>query len=210
MATENRAVPTIEIIAVAFERFGEMKTFVQSWLNQTEGNWTLTIIHDGPNQQFDQIMTQYRNESAGRIKSYCTAQRYNDFGHTLRDMGLKAATGDFVMLTNADNYFIPKTIEFLTEAIAHAQPDVVIFDMIHSHDRPGLRNLPSYSYFETSYERRSIDISSAIVRLELAKTAGFRDKTHDGDATYFEDVAKVKGPTNTRIVKVRSVLLVHN
>ena len=40
---------TIHVISVAFERLGELKVFVQSWLNQTENNWKLTVIHDGKN-----------------------------------------------------------------------------------------------------------------------------------------------------------------
>ena len=42
--------PIIDIIAVAFEKLGELKVFVQSWLNQTEKNWKLTVIHDGQNE----------------------------------------------------------------------------------------------------------------------------------------------------------------
>ena len=45
----------IHVISVGFERLGELKVFVQSWLNQTENNWKLTIIHDGKNENFDNI-----------------------------------------------------------------------------------------------------------------------------------------------------------
>ena len=34
----------IHVISVGFERLGELKVFVQSWLNQTENNWKLTIL----------------------------------------------------------------------------------------------------------------------------------------------------------------------
>ena len=47
---------TIHVISVAFERLGELKVFVQSWLNQTENNWKLTVIHDGKNDKFNEIM----------------------------------------------------------------------------------------------------------------------------------------------------------
>tara|TARA_E500000178_G_scaffold288304_1_gene290850 strand:- start:169 stop:378 length:210 start_codon:yes stop_codon:yes gene_type:complete len=41
-----------EVIAVAYQRFGELKVFVQSWINQTEKNWKLHVIHDGDSKNF--------------------------------------------------------------------------------------------------------------------------------------------------------------
>ena len=87
--------------------------------------------------------------------------------------------------------------------------DVVMFDMIHSHDRPGGRPIPAYSYFDTRFARLNIDIGAAIVRGPLARAAGFRDHTHDGDATYFEDVARARGGP-LALCKVHRVLFVHN
>ena len=84
------------------------------------------------------------DECPTRIEYLTTEKRFNDYGHSLRDMGLKNIKGEYVLLTNADNYFIPKTIEFINEIFIEHQPEVVIFDMIHSHKRPGGRNLPEY------------------------------------------------------------------
>ena len=50
----------IHVIAVAYEKFDFVKTFVQSMLNQSKKNWILTVIHDGPNKEFDQIMESYK------------------------------------------------------------------------------------------------------------------------------------------------------
>jgi hypothetical protein len=82
--------------------------------------------------------------------------------------------------------------------------------MVHSHEGVGGRPVPAYSYLQTQYARNQIDISSAIVRTWLAKAAGFRDKTFAGDATYFEDVARVKAPAPISIAKITRVMLVHN
>ena len=202
--------PKIHVIAVAFEKFGQLKVFVQSWINQTKDNWILTVIHDGPNEEFNSIMRGYKDECPTRIEFLTTEQRFNDYGHSLRDIGLKSIKGEYVLLTNADNYFIPKTIYFINEVFIVHRPEVVIFDMVHSHNMPGGRSLPAYSYFETKLERRSIDISSAIVKASLAEKAGFRDKTHDGDASYFEDIMKLKFPDGLSFAKIPRVLLVHN
>jgi len=152
--------PIIDIIAVAFEKLDELKVFVQSWLNQTEKNWKLTVIHDGPNNKFESIMDSYKKIDSERINFYCTQDRFNDYGHSLREIGLKNVQGEFTLITNADNYFIPKAIEFINQAYfkSECKADVIIYDMIHSHQNPGGRDLPSYSYFKVEYKKNSIDI----------------------------------------------------
>jgi len=201
--------PCIEIIAVAYQRLGELKVFVQSILNQTRPNWTLRVVHDGPDAAFERTMRQFSEEAAGRVSFSCSSERYDDYGSTPRAEALKQATGDFILLTNADNYYVPRFVEFVTEAIQRTNADVVMYDMIHSHDNPGGRGTPAYSYFKTVYERLHIDMGAAVVRRALAQAAGFTDKTHDGDATYFEHVAGIKG-ADTSICKVDCVLFVHN
>ena len=199
----------IHIIAVAFEKLGQLKVFVQSWVNQTNDNWHLTVIHDGPNLEFEQIMESFVGAKTN-IDFFNTNSRYNDYGHSLRQIGLNDIKGDYVMLTNADNYFIPKAIEYLNEILSESDPDVIIYDMVHSHIKPGGRNLPADSHFETSYARFSLDVSAAIVKKELAKKAGFQDKTHDGDATYFEDVRRSKDGISLDVIKLPRILFVHN
>jgi len=205
------SVPTIHVVSVAYERFNEMKIFVQSWINQTEKNWKLTVIHDGNNPEFIRLMESYKAIDPDRIDFFCTDIRYNDYGHTLRDIGLKRLDSGYVLLTNADNYFIPKAVEFINQSLFGAvkMPDVIIFDMVHSHSHSNRgRKQPSYTYFNVDYKRCAIDISAAVVRCDLANAVGFRDKSHDGDATYFEDLKKEK--EDLHIVKIPRVLFVHN
>ena len=204
-----------EVIAVAYKRFGELKVFVQSWINQTEKNWKLHVIHDGESKNFIKIMEEFRNNHPEQISFQCTDIRYNDYGHSLREMGLKNATGDYVLLTNADNYYIPETVKFLNVEIDKAEsdkPDVLMFDMVHSHKNPGKQKKPSYSYFKVSFQRKYIDMGAAIVSTELAQKAGFDDKSYAADASYFEAVSKAKKQSGKKlaVLKIPRVLLVHN
>jgi hypothetical protein len=201
--------PLLEVICVAYQRYGPLKVFVQSWLNQTADNWRLKVIHDGPDPEFDRIMREFASAVPGRVSFENTQARINDYGHSLRALGLTHATGDYVLLTNGDNYYVPRCLEYLTEAMRETRADVILYDMVHSHNTPGGRPLPSYAYFQTDYSRYNIDMGAAIVRSELARAAGFRDLTHDGDQTYFEDVARVAGE-HFRTHKIERVLFVHN
>ncbi len=53
-------------------------------------------------------------------------------------------------------------------------------------------------------------MGAAVVKVELAKKAGFGDKSHDGDATYFEKIVEVSAPKDLGIFKIPRVLFVHN
>ena len=205
----------VHVIAVAYKRYGELRVFVQSWLNQSDRNWILTVIHDGHDDEFVQIMKYFTALEPDKIDYKCTDIRFNDYGHSLREIGLHSARGDYVLLTNADNYYIPKALEFINDALLEhksSKVDVVMFDMVHSHTNPGMRKLPAYSFFEVSYERAQIDMGAAIVATDLAKKAGFSDKSFAADAAYFESVASKKnaGGEKLYIIKIPSVLLVHN
>ncbi len=205
----------VHVIAVAYKRYGELRVFVQSWLNQSDRNWILTVIHDGHDDEFVQIMKYFAALEPDKIDYQCTDIRFNDYGHSLREIGLYSARGDYVLLTNADNYYIPKALEFINAALLEhksSNVDVVMFDMVHSHTNPGRRKLPAYSFFEVSYQRELIDMGAAIVATDLAKKAGFSDKSFAADSTYFESVARKKnaGGEKLYIIKIPSVLLVHN
>lgn len=203
------ADPCIEIIAVAHQRLGELRVFVQSILNQTSTNWKLNVIHDGEDADFISTMEPFASQAPNQIEYSCTPQRYNDYGHSLRTIGLHAAKGDFILLTNADNYYIPRFIEFITEAVIDVQPDIVIYDMIHSHANPGTRQQPAYSFFPTRYAVNDIDMGAAVIRRDLAQQAGFVDNSYAADAVFFEDVVMIK-KDETRICKINRVMLVHN
>jgi len=201
--------PVISLICVTYHQTGPLKVFVNSIINQTAPNWRLTVIHDGPDAEFTELMAVLSAGNEHRISWFCSMVRFNDYGHSLREQGLNVADGDYVLITNGDNYYVPILIAAVTRSILATDPDVVMFDMIHSHSNPGGRPLPPYSYFRTEYRRQHIDMGAAVVRRGLARAAGFRDKSYEGDATYFEDVERASGGT-LRIDKIPQVLLVHN
>lgn len=204
----TQATPVIEIICVTYKQYGSLSILVQSFLNQTVPNWRLHVIHDGPDEAFVAQMQTYCAED-DRIKFSWTAERSNDWGHSLRDEGLRSSTGDYILITNGDNYYVPKFLEFIMIEVSNSNPDVVIYDMIHSHDRPGGRDLPAYSFFETEFSRCNIDMGAAVVKGELARLAGFSDRTHDADATYFEAILAVTQKV-LKVAKIHRVLFIHN
>ena len=66
----------IHIIAVAYKRLPELRVFIQSWINQTNDNWQLTIIHDGESQEFTNLMNE-ANYIHPNIEFFSTEKRHN-------------------------------------------------------------------------------------------------------------------------------------
>jgi hypothetical protein len=181
---------------------------VHSFLAQTLQNFKLLILHDGYDEQMDHILAGLKKSNPGVIDYFFTDERYNDYGHTLRDIGIGMVDTEFVLITNDDNYYCPVFLERVFLAIKERHADIVLCDMIHSHSNPGGRPQLPYCLFKTGPTRLSIDIGCFVARSEWAKTVGFKDKTHDGDASFFEDLLRLR--PNARVAKVNQVLFVHN
>ncbi len=96
--------PFLSIIAPDFEdsvsptRF---ENFIFSVLSQYHDDWELFIIHDGKRKKPLSIHDTYLKDP--RIKFLESNVRFNDWGHTLRDMGAKEASGEYLLFCNADN-----------------------------------------------------------------------------------------------------------
>ena len=209
--SQTKSIPEIGIVAVAYKRYGELSVFVNSIFNQTYDNWRLDIIHDGYDADFLNLMTAliYRSGKEEKVRFFCTKNKFNDYGHSLREIGLLGCNSEYLLITNADNYYVPRTIEFISNHLAEYMSDVVLFNMVHSHECAGYTKNAAYTTFYTKFSRNNIDMGAAVVKTYLAKTVGFHDKTFAGDATYFEDIASVMRGRGL-ITKINKVLLVHN
>jgi hypothetical protein len=84
--------------------------------------------------------------------------------------------------------------------------DLVLCNMVHSHDWPGRGN---YIAFVTEPQKHCVDIGSFVVKTEIAKAVGFRDKTFAGDGTFIEDIMQNSGRA-VKWGKVDKILFVHN
>lgn len=79
---------------------------------QTCQDFEVLVYHDGPKA------TSYEDDVAGapcpsNIRFFVTDERENCWGHSNRDRGIRAATGTWIVHTNADNVFYPTLLERL-------------------------------------------------------------------------------------------------
>lgn len=199
----------LSIVVATYQQANALNCLLASLLCQTLQNFEVIVIHDGADAGSRAIANRYESDFAGRLRYIETAQRFNDWGHSLREIGIQVALGEYVLLTNGDNIYGPRTVECIFDAVDQYQLDVVTWNMIHSRPWPGATRLKACNPFSVHPVHDLIDMGSFAVRTTLAKAAGFRDKASDGDATYFSDVLRVTGKS-VRVGKIEKTLFVHN
>lgn len=75
---------------MAYKRYAQIHVLIHSMLCQTLRNWRLHIIHDGYDAQMDEILCVYGRQHP-EITFQFTEVRHNDYGHTLRELGIRMA-----------------------------------------------------------------------------------------------------------------------
>ena len=110
----------IDIVCVTYQHGPKMKVFLNCMLSQTSLNFRITMIHDGPDTEFDSIGRAYESQHPELMRFICTKERHNDYGHTLRDIGIGMAEHEWLLLTNADNYYCPIFVKTMLNSAASA------------------------------------------------------------------------------------------
>jgi len=107
--------PSFSIIMVDYDQSVNrdyMRRAIQCLMTQTYQAFELILLHDGPKEkEYCDELSQEQFEFIDQI--IVTEERFNNWGHTLRDMGIRAAKGDYIIHFNADNVLFPHALERL-------------------------------------------------------------------------------------------------
>ena len=91
-----------------------LRRAIRSIMNQTIDTSEIEILlfHDGPKQA--DYSKELDVEELNAIHSITiTEQRFNNWGHSQRNMGIEQATGEYIVHLNADNLLYPNALERL-------------------------------------------------------------------------------------------------
>lgn len=196
----------LTIYVVAYRRHAQITCLIHSLQAQTDTSFHLVIMHDGPDAEMLRLLSKLSDETTLSFEFRFTRRRHDDYGHSLRAEAIRDCATDYILLTNDDNYYVPKFVELMLSAARSKALDLVLCDMVHSHERPGGRPVASYSAFPTHPSPGNSDIGCFIVRAERARQVGFRDRRSIGDATFIADLM-AQAP---RWGKIEKILFVHN
>lgn len=202
---EKQSDKKVTFISLIYNSYPEI---LSSLINQTHNNWELILIHDGPETYPVKKIVDAAGDN--RVKYIQTKERKGSWGHFWRGWALNelkagrlSAESDFVVITNADNHYVPVFSEYMIRQLELNTNAVAAYcsQMVHSYTASNVIDCkPKQGY---------IDCGSVMVKRDVACQAGWRDaKSHSSDWLYFEDIIKTHGID--KFIPVKGCLMVHN
>lgn len=191
----------LHIIVTAFHRPDHLRLLMQCFILQSNPNWIMQVIHDGPAPEV--LRERVASMHDPRITLEETPQVNGSYGFVNRKQGLEKLVADpldFVLFTNDDNYYVPRFVEFIFD---EAKPDVgmVYCDMVHSHYAFGL--LPA------QIKVNHIDMGAFCTRVDIAKETGFNHNVYEADGLFAEECAMKCAEKGMRAIYISKPLFVH-
>jgi hypothetical protein len=174
---------------------------VSSILAQTNQNWNIHIVGDNiPEPNLQRLKSFLNVINDDRIKLTNLPDRYNDWGHTPRNIGLGLATSEWVIMTGEDNYYCPEFVDLMLQG-SNGQ-HLVYCNMVHNWVNK------EYVPIKTKLELGFIDIGCFMVKTNMGNKIKLNTKEEWADWYYVQEfMNKYK---HAKINKVNKVLYVHN
>jgi glycosyltransferase involved in cell wall biosynthesis len=116
-----RARPLISVIMPCFNAAPYVAEAVNAVMGQTYGNVELIVVDDGSTDGSDLILTRLAETHPGRIHLLHS----NRLGpYPARNLALRQANGDFIAFLDADDWWLPQTLEKLHDALDESDADL--------------------------------------------------------------------------------------
>lgn len=199
----------IHVIAVAYNRLVPLRILIDSFLVQTDNRWKLNIIYDGlPPQEIMELIRSYTQPFYSRnanIDFEWTNKRNGNYGHPNRRMMLDKLVGepgDFVLMTNDDNYYVPTFVAQMMEHTKDNNCGIVYCDTVHSHF--------GHSLHSSSLVEYGIDMGAFIVRYNIAKAVRFIHEDFSADGKYAQECSRYCGMNGLIVTHIQRPLFIHN
>jgi hypothetical protein len=167
-----------------------LRLFILSMQRQRHENWELIAVTDGPNPAAARLLEEVQDS---RIRLIETEKPLGHWGHPYRQRGIDACRGEFIGMSNDDNYYVPGYLEQMLHALKNA--DLALCHMIHSY--------MGWALYDTS----DTDLGSWLSRASLVRQVPWSGQNHESDRVYVQSLRAIAGG---RVVTVPRPLFVHN
>ena len=201
--------PWITVIVVAYKRYNHIPIMIHSFLTQTNPNWKMVILHDGPDEEHTNIVQPYL-EKHSNIEYHQSKERYNDWGHSLREWGINEFVDTpWTLITNDDNYYVPTFLDECYSVISDQNnAEFIMVDCLMNTVVSNAVNQNKYQVQYTFPKTTLIDMGSFIVKQDILKTVGFKSKTFSADGVLVDSIIDTYPDLNC--YKINQALFVHN
>ena len=195
---ENIKKSFVDFIIPTYNRYDLLRCMLYSLISQYDPDWTSQVIIDDP--QNTTIVDIIKTINDKRISYTLTETRYNDWGHTPREIGKQQSNSQYIIMTGDDNYYTPTTVSEIKKAAAeNNNPGLIYWDMIHSHF--------DYKMLECKLAFGQIDIGAFATRRDLAQKIKLNN-SYTADGWFIHSLNTLFDKEEK--VKIDKVLFVHN
>jgi hypothetical protein len=166
-----------------------LQLFLLSMRRQRYENWEVVAVSDGPNPAAKQLVEAIGDS---RIRIIETDKVLGKWGHPYRQIGIDACRGEWIGLSNDDNYYVPGYIEQMVYAGRNA--DLVMCEFLHS-------------YHGWRASEPGSDLGSWIARSDVVRRFPWPGVDFHADKIYLD---LLKQQVVGRIATLKRALFVHN
>src|SRR5262245_51206234 len=107
--TSNK--PLVSAIIIFFNAEKYFQEAIESVFAQTYAHWDLLLVDDGSTDGSTEIAVRYANRHPGKVRYMEHAGHQNRGMSATRNLGFRAARGEFVALLDADDVWLPSKLE---------------------------------------------------------------------------------------------------
>lgn len=166
-----------------------LQLFLLSMKRQRYQNWELVAVTDGPNPEAVQLVRDFGDK---RIRIIETPTRLGRWGHPYRQLGINACEGEFIGLSNDDNYYVPGYLEQMVNALDGA--DIALCQTAHS-------------YSGWNVAAVGADLGCWIARSTIVRSTPWTGAAFDSDGVYLKALLAKAG---SRVARIERPLFIHN
>jgi Glycosyl transferase family 2 len=179
------------VVRVKYDPYVSMNTFLNCMLKQRYENWEIIAVTDGL-CHWDRFDLWKADGGWSKGKLIETTKPLGLWGHPYRQLGLDAAKGEFIGMSNDDNYYTPGYLEQMVFALQESGADVAMCPVIHSYAGWGVTPPGS-------------DLGCWIARASVVKQHKWPGNEFDSDAKFLAMLREGR-----KTVVVNKPLFVHN
>lgn len=114
--------PLISVVIPVYNVENYLKECIESILNQTLQNIEIICVDDGSKDKSLDILKQY----ASQYKNITIISQHNKGAGIARNIGLRHASGKYILFFDSDDYMSPQTLEILYNKAENDNADIVI------------------------------------------------------------------------------------
>lgn len=129
----EQRLPLISVITIFHNApVGFFEEAIESVLAQTEKRWELLLVDDGSTDQSSEVARRAVAAHPDRMRLLTHPQAINRGMSASRNLGLRAARGEFVAFLDADDIYLPEKLERQLKVLqTHPEVGIVFGPTVH-------------------------------------------------------------------------------